>query len=84
MRPIKPLALGALLSLALAGGTQAQTETAYDSANCNASFLQNCTDSGNSDAPLPLLGASPLALAALGAAAYVRRRRRLKAAASAA
>lgn len=84
MRLIKIVTLGTLLSLAIAGGAQAQSETAYDSANCNASFLRNCTDGGNSDAPLPLLGASPLALAALGAAAYMRRRRRLKAAASAA
>ena len=83
-RPIKTLAFGTLLSLAVAGGAQAQSQTAYDSANCNASFLRNCTDGGNSDAPLPLLGASPLALAALGAAAYMRRRRRLKAVASAA
>ncbi len=81
MRLIKTLTLGTLLSLAIAGGVQAQTETAYDSANCNASFLQSCTGGGNSDAPLPLLGASPLALAALGVAAYVLRRRRLKAAA---
>lgn len=84
MRLIKTLTLGTLLSLAIAGAAQAQSQKAYDRANCHASFKQTCTDGGNSDAPLPLLGASPLALAALGAAAYMRRRRRLKAAASAA
>ena len=84
MRLIKTLTLGTLLSFVIASGAQAQSQTAYDNANCNASFLRNCTDGGNSDAPLPLLGASPLALAVLGAAAYMRRRRRLKAVASAA
>lgn len=92
MRTIKTLSLGTLLSLAIAGGAQAQSfavDKIIDSAapsmsDSKESFLGKGDDGKSSDAPLPLLGASPLALAALGVAAYMRRRRRLNAAASAA
>lgn len=81
MKTLYTLAIGVVLATGFAQGAMAQTATAYDSANCHASFEGGCSDSGNSDAPLPLLGAGPLALAALGAAAVIRRRRRLTAAA---
>lgn len=69
---------GLILSTVAFGGALAQSNTAYEHANCHASFLNNCADSGSSDAPLPLLGAGPLALAALGAALVARRRRRAR------
>lgn len=100
MRTIKTISLGTLLSLAIAGVAQAQSlavDAAIDSAapyltdsakfftgDSKGSFLGKGDDGKASDAPLPLLGASPLALAALAAAAYMRRRRQLKAGASAA
>ena len=100
MRTIKTLSLGTLLSLAITSGAQAQSLAVDQTINSAAPYLSDSTkfftgdskesfrrkddDDKASDAPLPLLGASPLALAILGAAAYMRRRRRLNAVASAA
>lgn len=100
MRLIKTLSLGTLLSLAIAGVAQAQSlavDAAIDSAapyltdsakfftgDSKESLLGKGDPGKASDAPLPLLGASPLALAVLCVAAYMRRRRRLNAIASAA
>lgn len=83
MRVMTALPLVVLLSLTGIGTALAQSETAYENANCHASFMGGCSNdtSANaaSEAPLPLLGASPLAILALGATvAAIRRRRKAK------
>ena len=55
---IKQIAAGILL-MTLAAVTHAQSDTAFEKANCNASFLQSCS-SGGAAAPMGLLGESPM------------------------
>jgi hypothetical protein len=80
MRVMTALPLVVLLSLTGIGTALAQSATAYEHANCHASFMGGCSNdtSANvaSEAPLPLLGASPLAILALGATVAAIRRRR--------
>lgn len=84
MKSILALVVGAAIIAGFAQGASAQSASAYDNANCHASFLNDCAGSADStsgqspdsDAPLPLLGAGPLALAALGASIVIGCRRR--------
>ncbi len=72
-------ALAIIGTIATSSVAYAESESGDDHANCHASFLRDCGDgrssSSPSEAPLPLLGASPLALLALGAVSLYKRRR---------
>lgn len=64
-----------LLALS-ASAVHAQDATAYEHANCHASFLDDCSGGNSvSEAPLPIAGI-PTALALLGGVVLARRRRR--------